>query len=103
MRRVVVTGLGIVNSLGVGINHNWENILASKSGIGAISSFDVSDLPAKIAGQIPMGETADGNFKSEDWVSSKDQRRMDDFPVGLHKQNNNNGDLVFPSVLALAV
>ena len=81
MRRVVVTGLGIVNSLGVGINHNWENILASKSGIGAISSFDVSDLPAKIAGQIPMGETADGNFKSEDWVSSKDQRRMDDFIV----------------------
>jgi 3-oxoacyl-[acyl-carrier-protein] synthase II len=81
MRRVVVTGLGIVNYLGVGINHNWENILASKSGIGAISSFDVSDLPAKIAGQIPMGETADGNFKSEDWVSSKDQRRMDDFIV----------------------
>ena len=81
MRRVVVTGLGIVNSLGVGIKHNWENILASKSGIGAISSFDVSDLPAKIAGQIPMGETADGNFKSEDWVSSKDQRRMDDFIV----------------------
>ncbi len=81
MRRVVVTGLGIVNSLGVGIKHNWDNILASKSGIGAISSFDVSDLPAKIAGQIPIGETADGNFKSEDWVSSKDQRRMDDFII----------------------
>jgi len=81
MRRVVVTGLGIVNSLGVGIKHNWDNILASKSGIGAINSFDVSDLPAKIAGQIPIGETADGNFKSEDWVSSKDQRRMDDFII----------------------
>ena len=81
MRRVVVTGLGIANSLGVGIKHNWDNILASKSGISAISSFDVSDLPAKIAGQIPIGETADGNFKSEDWVSSKDQRRMDDFII----------------------
>ena len=81
MRRVVITGLGIVNSLGVGIKHNWDNILAAKSGIGAIESFDVSDLPAKIAGQIPLGDTSDGLFNSEDWVSKKDQRRMDDFII----------------------
>jgi len=81
MRRVVVTGMGIVNSLGVGIQNNWEKILAGKSGIRAIESFDVSDLPAKIAGQVPDGDTVDGLFNSEDWVSSKDQRRMDDFII----------------------
>lgn len=81
MRRVVITGLGIVNSLGVGVKHNWDNILAAKSGIRAIESFDVSDLPAKIAGQVPLGDTADGLFTAEDWVTSKDQRRMDDFII----------------------
>lgn len=81
MRRVVITGLGIVNSLGVGVKQNWDNILAGKSGIKAIESFDVSDLPAKIAGQIPIGETANGDFNADDWVSSKDRRRMDDFIV----------------------
>jgi len=81
MRRVVITGLGIVNSLGVGIKTNWDNILAGKSGIRAVTSFDVSDLPAKIAGQVPLGETADGAFNADDWVTSKDRRRMDDFIV----------------------
>jgi 3-oxoacyl-[acyl-carrier-protein] synthase II len=81
MRRVVVTGMGIVNSLGVGVEHNWANILAAKSGIRKIESFDVSDLPAKIGGQVPVGDTVDGLFHSEDWVSSKDQRRMDDFII----------------------
>ena len=46
MRRVVVTGLGLVTSLGCGVEVNWENLLAGKSGIGAIKSFDISDLPA---------------------------------------------------------
>lgn len=81
MRRVVITGMGIVNSLGVGLKHNWDQILAGKSGIGEVTSFDVSDLPAKIAGQIPLGETSDGDFNADDWVSSKDRRRMDDFIV----------------------
>ena len=78
MRRVVVTGLGIVNSLGVGVKKNWKRILAGDSGISAIESFDVSDLPAKIAGQVPQGEN---EFNFEDWVSKKDQRRMDDFII----------------------
>ncbi len=81
MRRVVVTGLGIVNSLGVGIKNNWANILASKSGIRPITPFNGTDLPAKIAGQIPIGKTGDGKFNSQDWVSSKEQRRMDDFII----------------------
>jgi len=77
----VVTGLGIVNSLGVDVEHNWKRILDGESGIRAIQSFDVSDLPAKIAGQVPQGETAEKQFNADDWVSPKDQRRMDDFII----------------------
>ena len=81
MRRVVVTGLGLVTPLGVGVEHNWQKITGSKSGIGAIQSFDVSDLPSKIAGQVPRGDSADGSFNADDYMSPKDQRRVDDFIV----------------------
>jgi len=81
MRRVVVTGLGLVTPLGVGVEHVWKRLLNSESGIGAIQSFDVSDLPAKIAGQVPRGETKSGNFNADDWVPTKDQRKMDEFIV----------------------
>lgn len=81
MRRVVVTGLGTVTSLGSGVTRNWERLLEGRSGIRPIQSFDVSDLPAKIAGQVPKGATADGLFNADDWVSPKDQRRMDEFIV----------------------
>jgi len=81
MRRAVVTGLGVVNSLGVDVEHNWKRILDGESGIRAIQSFDVSDLPAKIAGQVPQGETAEKQFNADDWVGPKDQRRMDDFII----------------------
>ncbi|HXE28551.1 MAG TPA: beta-ketoacyl-ACP synthase II, partial [Stellaceae bacterium] len=81
MRRVVVTGLGLVTPLGIGVEHVWKRLLNSESGIGAIQSFDVSDLPAKIAGQVPRGETAAGNFNADDWVPPKDQRKMDDFII----------------------
>ena len=81
MRRVVITGMGMVTSLGIGVDRNWAGLLAGKSGIRAIENFDVSDLPAKIAGQVPEGPTEDGLFFSDDWVSPKDRRRMDDFIV----------------------
>ncbi len=81
MRRVVVTGLGLVTSLGCGVDVNWKNLIAGKNGIGAIQSFDVSDMPAKIAGQVPEGDTADGLFNPDDWVVAKDRRRMDNFIV----------------------
>ncbi len=81
MRRVVVTGLGVVSPLGVGAKTNWDALMASRSGIGAIQSFDVSDLPAKIAGQVPRGDTASGLFNPDDWIPPKDQRRMDDFII----------------------
>jgi 3-oxoacyl-[acyl-carrier-protein] synthase II len=81
MRRVVVTGVGLVTPLGIGTEHVWKRLINGESGIGAIQSFDVSDLPARIAGQVPRGETASGNFNADDWVPSKDQRKMDDFII----------------------
>jgi len=79
MRRVVVTGLGLVTPLGCGVEATWERLIASESGIGAIQSFDVSDLAAKVAGMIPMGETVEGRFNADDWVAPKDQRKIDPF------------------------
>ena len=81
MRRVVVTGLGLVTPLGTGLKATWDRLINSESGIRAIQSFDVSDLPCKIAGQVPRGDTASGMFDADDWVSLKDQRKMDDFIV----------------------
>ena len=81
MRRVVVTGLGLVTPLGVGIEHNWKRLVAGASGLSAIQSFDVSDLPSKVAGQVPRGETAHGHFNPDDWVPPKDQRKMDTFII----------------------
>jgi 3-oxoacyl-[acyl-carrier-protein] synthase II len=79
MRRVVVTGLGLLTPLGCGVEATWKRLVAGTSGIGAIQSFDVSDLPAKIAGQIPRGETAEGRFNADDWVPPKEQRKVDPF------------------------
>ncbi|GIX09608.1 beta-ketoacyl-ACP synthase II [Elioraea sp.] len=79
MRRVVVTGMGVVTPLGIGVEHVWKRLLAGESGIGAIQSFDVSDLPAKIAGQVPQGSKADGKLDLNEWVPPKDQRKMDRF------------------------
>jgi 3-oxoacyl-[acyl-carrier-protein] synthase II len=79
MRRVVVTGIGIVSPLGVGAGHNWQQIIAGKSGIRLIESFDVSDLPVRIAGQVPRGERAAGLFNADDFVPVKEQKKMDTF------------------------
>ena len=75
MRRVVVTGLGLVTPLGLGVEHVWARLIAGESGVGAIQSFDVSDLPAKIAGQVPLGD-APGGFNADVHVPPKDQRKM---------------------------
>ena len=76
-RRVVVTGMGLVTPLGVGLKNNWSKLVESQSGLRAIQSFDVSDLPAKIAGQVPRGDTASGLFNADDWVAPKDQRKIE--------------------------
>jgi 3-oxoacyl-[acyl-carrier-protein] synthase II len=81
MRRVVVTGLGLVTPLGVGVRTNWDRLTNGESGIRAIQSFDVSDLPSKIAGMVPLGETTEGRFNADDWVAPKDQRKVDQFII----------------------
>ena len=81
MRRVVVTGLGLVSPLGVGVQHNWERLIGATSGIRAITEFDVSDLPSKIAGMVPRGPTEEGLFNPDDFFPPKEQRKNDDFIV----------------------
>jgi 3-oxoacyl-[acyl-carrier-protein] synthase II len=81
MRRVVVTGLGLVTPLAAGVEASWTRLIAGESGLSAIQTFDVSDLPAKVAGQVPKGDLAEGRFNADDWVAPKDQRKMDDFIV----------------------
>jgi 3-oxoacyl-[acyl-carrier-protein] synthase II len=79
MRRVVVTGLGMVTPLACGVEPSWRRLLAGKSGIGQIDSFDVSDLPSKIGGQVPRGDGSDGSFNADQWMEPKEQRKVDDF------------------------
>jgi 3-oxoacyl-[acyl-carrier-protein] synthase II len=81
MRRVVVTGMGLVTPLGLGVERVWKKLVNGESGIGAIQSFDVADLPARIAAQVPRGDKESGLFNADDWVPTKDQRRMDQFIV----------------------
>ena len=81
MRRVVVTGMGLVTPLGIGLERNWSSLTEGESGIRAIQSFEVSDLPSKIAAQVPRGDTASGLFNADDWVTPRDQRKMDGFIV----------------------
>jgi len=81
LRRVVVTGLGMVTPLGCGVETTWKNVLASKSGARRIEEFDVSDLSAQIACLIPRGSKADGKFNPDDWMEPKESRKVDDFIV----------------------
>ena len=84
MRRVVVTGVGLVTPLGNGVDTSWERLIGAQSGIRAITSFDVSDLPSKIAGQVPIADGDDapaGSFNFDDVVSGKERRRMDNFII----------------------
>src|SRR6202165_1439590 len=81
MRRVVVTGMGLVTPLGIGLERVWGRLLAGESGSRAIQSCDVSDLPSRVAAQVPRGDRSSGLFNADDWVPPKDQRRMDQFIV----------------------
>ena len=73
-RRVVVTGLGLVTPLGIGVEETWSALVAGKSGIARITKFDASNLTTQIAGELK-------NFRPEDFVSRKDTRRMDEFSI----------------------
>lgn len=82
MRRVVITGMGMVTPLGMGVDHNWQSITAGKSGIRKIENFDVSDIPSKIAGIIPKTDSEtpqNGEFNADLYVAPKEQRKIDVF------------------------
>ena len=81
MRRVVVTGLGLVTPLACGVEETWSRLLAGQSGASAITKFRTDDLPTKIACQVPRGDGSDGTFNPDQWVDAKEQRRMDDFII----------------------
>jgi len=81
MRRVVVTGLGMVSPLGCGVATAWQRLLAGASGARRIETFDVSDLPAKIACIIPRGDGTDSTFDPDQWMEPKEQRKVDDFII----------------------
>ena len=80
MRRVVVTGLGMLTPLGNGVDINWKRLISGQSGIRKISDFDVSDISCKIAGQIPLKiDDAEAGLDIDQWVEPRDQKRIDRF------------------------
>ncbi|MBO4224992.1 beta-ketoacyl-ACP synthase II [Bradyrhizobium neotropicale] len=81
MRRVVVTGLGMVTPLGCGVDTSWARILEGRSGARRIETFDVSDLPSQVACVVPRGDGSEGTFNPDQWMEPKDQRKVDDFII----------------------
>ncbi|WP_083782865.1 beta-ketoacyl-ACP synthase II [Roseibium sp. TrichSKD4] len=81
MRRVVVTGMGMVSPLGGNVDTTWKNILASKSGASKVTNFKVDDIACQIACQIPIGDAAEGKFNPDDWMDAKERRKVDNFIV----------------------
>ena len=81
MRRVVVTGLGIVSPLGCGVEINWKRLIAGECGFKRIDTFEVADLACQIAAVVPRGPGANGAFDPDEWFDPKEQRKVDDFIV----------------------
>jgi 3-oxoacyl-[acyl-carrier-protein] synthase II len=95
MRRVVVTGLGMVTPLGCGVEPVWKNLLAGRNGASRVETFDVSDIACKIACFIPLGDGSDGTFNPDQWMEPKEQRKVDPFIVyamAAAKQALNDAD-----------
>ena len=81
MRRVVVTGLGVVSPLGCGVETNWRRLIAGEHGFKRIDTFEVDDLACQIAAVVPRGDGSNGSFNPDDWFDPKEQRKVDDFIV----------------------
>ncbi|MEX1083281.1 MAG: beta-ketoacyl-ACP synthase II [Xanthobacteraceae bacterium] len=79
MRRVVVTGLGMVSPLACGVEATWRRLIKGQSGIRRIDKFDVSDLPCKVAGMIPRGDGSRDTFNADQWMVPKERRKVDEF------------------------
>lgn len=79
MRRVVVTGLGLVTPLACGVEETWKRLLAGESGAGTITRFDASHLATDYACELPLGDGTNGTFNADDWMEPKERRKVDDF------------------------
>ncbi|MEP3298485.1 MAG: beta-ketoacyl-ACP synthase II [Pseudoruegeria sp.] len=79
MRRVVVTGLGMVTPLACGVEETWSRLIDGQSGAGPITRFDAERVTTKYACEIPLGDGTDGTFNANDWMAPKDRRKVDDF------------------------
>lgn len=79
MRRVVVTGLGLVTPLASGVEASWTRLLDGQSGAGTITRFDAGNLATNYACEVPYGDGSDGTFNPDDWMQAKDRRKVDDF------------------------
>ena len=79
MKRVVVTGLGLVTPLGCGVDYNWKNLLAGVSGAKIISKFNPENFKCKVACEVPLGLSSDGKFDPEEWIEKKEIKKIDDF------------------------
>jgi 3-oxoacyl-[acyl-carrier-protein] synthase II len=81
MRRVVITGLGLLSPLGCGVETSWRRLTAGENAAQRVENFDVSDLSCQIACQIPRGDGSDGTYNPNDWMEPKEQRKVDDFII----------------------
>ena len=81
MRRVVITGLGLVSPLGSGYETGWKRLTAGENAAKRIDEFDVSDLSCQVACQVPRGDGSNGSFNPGDWMEHKEQRKVDDFII----------------------
>jgi 3-oxoacyl-[acyl-carrier-protein] synthase II len=79
MRRVVITGLGLVTPLASGVEESWSRILDGQSGAGPITRFDAERDTTKYACEVPLGDGSDGTFNADDWMAPKERRKVDDF------------------------
>ena len=81
MRRVVVTGLGLVTPVGCGVEEAWSALLAGKNGARRVEEFEVFDISAQIAAFVPRGDGSGGSYNASDWMEPKEQRKVDDFII----------------------
>jgi 3-oxoacyl-[acyl-carrier-protein] synthase II len=81
MRRVVVTGMGMVTPLACGVEATWKKLVAGDSGARKIDTFEVSDITCRIAGMIPVGDGSNGTYNPDQWMEPKEQRKVDKFIV----------------------
>jgi 3-oxoacyl-[acyl-carrier-protein] synthase II len=81
LRRIVITGLGLVTPLGCGVEATWSRLLQGKSGARRIEEFKVDDLACQIGCFVPRGPQSEGKFNPDDWMEPKEQRKVDDFIV----------------------